>query len=164
MDNLHHQNKKHKMTQVGKISEINVEKSLVRVDVLGRITPWLPVLQMANSFKRHWIALRVDEQVLVLDGAFVIRGIFNADCKEPIGADYINEIIEYEDGTTIEYNTFDKTLAINSTGSVNVTAKSVNVRGTSGDVIIDGISLVNHTHPQNGGDHHGGGTNTSKPQ
>ena len=34
----------------------------------------------------------------------------------------------------------------------------------SGDVITDkGVSLNNHTHPQNSGNHFGGGTNTSPP-
>ena len=45
----------------------------------------------------------------------------------------------------------------------NVNVMSSNVNVTDGDVVADGVSLKEHTHPQNSGNHFGGGTNTSAP-
>lgn len=149
---------------VGKIIEIETGKSLARVDVLGRITPHLPVLQVANTFKRHWTPLCIDEQVVVIEDSFILRGLFNVNCKEPEGANDTTDIIEYEDGTRIEYDTSAKTMTINAVGTINVNAKIINVVGGAGDMVVSGISLVNHTHGQNNGSHYGGGVNTSKAQ
>ena len=46
--------------------------------------------------------------------------------------------------------------------NVNVMEGTVTVTG--GDVIADGISLKEHVHPQNSGNHFGGGTDTSPPK
>ena len=149
----------------GTITEVKAEgdTSLAIVNVLGRKTDWLPVLQQANSFKKHYTPIRVGEQVSVFINRFVIRGIFNLDCKEPDGANSYTEITEYEDGTRIEYNTQEKVLTVNAVDTINVFAKTANVYADTGDVLIDGVSLVNHTHPQNAGNHFGGSANTSKP-
>lgn len=40
---------------------------------------------------------------------------------------------------------------------------TINMTAPSGDIVVDGVSLVNHTHPQNDGNHFGGGTDTSSP-
>lgn len=147
----------------GKIKEIQTGKSLAKVDVCSRITEYLPVLQMANTFKKQWTPLRVNEQVLVFDDSFIIRSIYNKDLKEPTAANDWTDITLYEDGTRIEYNTQTKTMTINAAGTINANAKTINVVGDTGDVVVNGISLVNHIHPQNSGNHYGGGANTSKP-
>ncbi|MBW5289454.1 hypothetical protein [Abyssogena phaseoliformis symbiont] len=152
------------MTQVGKISQIkNNAQSTACADVCGRLTPFLPVLQIANSFKKHWTPLRAGEQVLVLDEAFVIRGIFCHDLSEPSGASADIDITEHEDGTCIEYSVASKTMTINAVNTVNVNVTIINVSGLGDDVVVNGISLVNHTHPKNSGNHFGGNANTSKP-
>ena len=46
---------------------------------------------------------------------------------------------------------------------LNINAETGTITIGSGDVIASSVSLVNHTHPQNSGNHFGGGTNTSKP-
>ncbi|ODS24173.1 hypothetical protein AB835_04655 [Candidatus Endobugula sertula] len=149
----------------GTIAEVKAEgdKSLAIVDVLGRKTDWLPVLQQANSFKKHYTPIRVGEQVSIFINRFVIRGIFNLDCKEPDGANSHTEITEYEDGTRVEYNTQEKVLPVNAVGMINVFAQTANIFAATGDVIIDGVSLVHHTHKQNAGDHHGGGVDCNPP-
>ena len=139
------------------------DKSLAIVNVLGRKTDWLPVLQQANSFKRKYTPIRTGEQVTVLINRYVLRSIFNVDCKEPEGANDHTEITEYEDGTRVMYDSQEKIMGIEAVGTINVFADTANVFANKGDVKIDGVSLVNHTHPQNSGDHFGGGTNTSKP-
>jgi len=138
-------------------------KSLAIVNVLGRETDWLPVLQQANSFKKSYTPIRVGEQVTVLVNRYVLRSTFNVDCKEPEGANDHTDITEYEDGTRIEYDTNSKALTVNAVGTINVYAKTANVFADEGDVKIDGVSLVHHTHPQNNGNDRGGDAITAKP-
>lgn len=159
------------LIEAGTVVEVDATKSLVKVDLLGVITTWLPMLQQANSFKRQFVSLRIGQQVVVLANRYVIGAIFNVDCKEPNGSNEHIDICVYEDGTRIEYNSKSKQLTINAVGEVsvnaskvNVSAKQINVTGGAGDVVVNGISLINHTHPQNSGNHFGGGANTSKPQ
>ena len=77
-----------------------------------------PVVSFANSFKKHWIPIRKDEQVLVVfpfgnaNKGFIVRGIFWKKLKEPKGADEKTEIIEYEDGARLEYSTKTSTLKV----------------------------------------------------
>jgi len=52
---------------------------------------------------------------------------------------------------------------IDAGANANLRADAINVIGGTGDVVVDGVSLVNHTHPQNAGNHFGGGTDTSSP-
>jgi len=133
------------------------------VNVLGRKTDWLPVLQQANSFKRKYTPIRTGEQVTVLINRYVLRSIFNVDCKEPEGANDHTEITEYEDGTRVMYDSQEKIMGIEAVGTINVFADTANVFANKGDVKIDGVSLVHHTHTQNAGDHFGGGVNCNPP-
>ncbi len=127
----------------GTVEEIDSDKSLVKVNMLGRITDWLPLLQQANSFKRKFVSVRKGQQVVVLANRYVIGSIFNVDCKEPDGANDHIDITDYEDGTRIEYDTESKTLKVNCVGDINVEcvnavvkAKTVNV--DSQDIKLNG--------------------------
>ncbi len=160
MNEIHEQH----LVQIATVIEVHPDHSLVKVSTLGKPSGWLPVLQQANRFKKQFIALRVDEQVMLLASRYVLRGIYHQNEKEPSGSGSHVDITEYEDGTRIEYSTQEQALTINAVGRIQVSAPEVHITGVSGDVVVDGISLVNHTHPQNAGNHFGGGTNTGKPQ
>lgn len=113
---------------VGTISEVVEAKALVRVTLLDRVTDFLPVLMFANSFKKHFIPPRVGEQVIVISpygeasSGFVIRGIFNRGCREPELANDTTEVIEFEDGTVVMYDTKAKHLFMNAVGDITIKA------------------------------------------
>lgn len=93
----------------------------------------------------------------------------------------------FEDGTVISYDKASHHLTADVKGSVDmlckddinvvtqqsatiqaidtatVTAQTVNINGVEGDINIDGVSFLQHTHPQNNGNDLGGGVNTSPP-
>ena len=129
------------IVQIGQVSATKNQdgKALARVVVhdVGedkRVTDFLPVLSLANSFFRVFFPIRVGEQVLVIslfgdaNKGFILRSIFNKSCKEPDGASDTRAVIEFEDGTVVYYDTKTKILDFNCTGDVNVkVGESVNV-------------------------------------
>lgn len=161
-------------------SKSNKGQSVVKVNLLGRLTEWLPVLQEADSFKRKYRPIRKGTQVIVLANRYVVGALFNQDCSEPDGANDHIDITEYEDGTRIKYDTKIKVLTVIAAGDVKiktkgnaeidagkeakVTAPLVNIDGDAGDVKIGGISHMYHTHPQKNGNHFGGDVSTGTPQ
>lgn len=122
----------------------------------------LPVATQANSFKRHFVPRRANEQVVVVgskDSGVIVGNIFNKDCPEPTGASDTCEVVEYENGGRITIDTasgmirfsgfkyvFDGDMTINGDLSVN-------------GAISDSIgTLTDHTHTgvQSGGSKTGG--------
>lgn len=116
------------IAQVGVISEVKEEQALARVTILDRVTDFLPVLMFGNTFSKHFKPQRVGEQVLVIspygetNDGFILRGIFNQDCKEPVLANATTEVLEYEDGTVILYDTKNKQLFVNAVGDITIKA------------------------------------------
>lgn len=128
---------------VGTISEVVEAKALVRVTLLDRVTDFLPVLMFANSFKKHFIPPRVGEQVIVVSpygeasSGFVIRGIFNRGCREPELANDTTEVIEFEDGTVVMYDTKAKHLFMNAVGDITIKAAGNIKLEAGGNIDID---------------------------
>ncbi len=128
---------------VGTISEVVEAKALVRVTLLDRVTDFLPVLMFANSFKKHFVPLRVGEQVIVISpygeasSGFVIRGIFNRGCREPELANDTTEVIEFEDGTVVMYDTKAKHLFMNAVGDITIKAAGNIKLEAGGNIDID---------------------------
>lgn len=141
------------LISVGTVTEVDASKSLAKVDILGRETDFLPVVQRANSFKREFIPVRVGEQVVVLcpdgdsDFGTILGSIFNQGCKEPSGSGQTIEITEYEDGTKVSYDVSAKELKIEATnkitiiasGDVDVTCANASVKAES--VAVDSSSI-----------------------
>lgn len=145
---------------VGTISETQSSKgkALARVKLLRRTTAFYPILSFSNSFKRHFIPARVGEQVLVIhpfgeaSEGFIIRGIFNKNRKEHDLANDHTEVIDFEDGTVITYDTEAKELKVNASDKITiicktatVTADTVDITATTtnnGDVTINGNLTV----------------------
>ena len=82
------------------------------------------------------------------EARFVITG--DANPPQPVQE---GETLIYGGGSTILLKT-NGDIEIRPAGDVKV---------IGGDVIADGVSLKSHTHPQNSGNHFGGGVNTSRP-
>ena len=150
-------------------------KALARVKILDRESDFLPVASISNSFKKHFIPIRVGEQCVVISpfgdasGGFILRSIFNKDCKEPSGVNDTTEVIEYEDGTVISYDTASKLLKIVCVENMvieakNITIKAENTNFIGGSVTHDGTTIdKTHAHTQTAGNHYGGGATTTPP-
>jgi len=163
------------IVQIGTVTESKSIDgySLARVNILGRVSDFLPFMQSANSFKRVASPVRVGEQVIILspygnaDGGVILGAIFNKNAKEPAGYSNEQEVCEYEDGTRISYNTQTKELKVDASDKILITcksatvnAKSVSITATtshSGDVSING-NLTLSGDFSNGGNITTGGT------
>jgi phage baseplate assembly protein V len=149
------------LIQFGTITDTKIEvgKMLARVKVDDdRVTDFFPVLSKTNSFTKKASPIRVGEQVVVLSPGgvgnvgVILGSIHNVDNKEPNGLSNKREVITYEDGTTIFYDSESKTLDINAVGLINIVCKEAKVKAETiyieststhkGDVTIDGNLLV----------------------
>ena len=93
-----------------------------------------------------------------LNEGWIIGAMYSGADTPPV-ADANVETAVFSDGTSVTMDTSSGTLSISSPGTVNIEAGTINIQG-AGDVVVNGISLVNHTH---GGVVPGGGS-TGKPQ
>ncbi len=132
------------IVSIGTVVEVVDGKALCVVDILGRKTPPLPMLQNANSFKRGYTPIRVGEQVVVLcsagdsDFGVVIGSIFNQECKESEGAGQDKEVTTYSDGTVVSYDVAQKRLSIDAVGDIVCKAGGNIKIEAKGGVDIDG--------------------------
>ena len=78
-------------------------------------------------------------------------GSFYSDADEPPVSNQDKRHVKFADGTTVEYDRSTSAMTVTCTGSLSITA-------ASGDVVVNGISLVNHIHPESIG------SVTGKPQ
>jgi len=133
-------------------------KSLARVKIGERETDFLPGLSLVNSFFKVYSPMRVGEQVVVISpfgeasSGFILRSIFNVLAKEPTWASDTTSGVEFEDGTTITYDTKAKELKVNASDKITIickaatiTADTVDITATTsntGDVTINGNLTV----------------------
>jgi len=167
------------LISIGTISETKSAqgKALARVKIFDRVTDFYPVVSFSNTFKRHFIPMRVNEQVLVFSvfgdasSGFIIRGIFNRSCKEPNGSSQTCEVMEYEDGTVISYDTAAKELKVNASDKITIICKAATVKAdtvdvtattsNTGDVTINGNLTVSNLITGKGGLAISGGSGAS---
>lgn len=121
-------------------------KALARVNIANRQSDFLPIVSFCNSYKRHFSPARIGEQVLVFcpqgenSVGFIIRGIFNEECKEPQGSD-TKEILTYEDGVSFSYDTSTSSLEINSPKTINIVCNHANIKAQTIKVDSPSIDL-----------------------
>ena len=102
--------------------------ALAKVKIDDRVTDFFPIASKSNSFKKHYIPVRVGEQVTVFcpfgeaNIGFILPSIFNKSSKEPNGASNTREVVTYEDGTTFFYDIKIKELNVNCVGDINIKA------------------------------------------
>jgi len=156
--------------QVGTVVEIDKSKALARVNILGRVTDFLPVKMIGNSFVKVFIPIRVNEQVLVFspfgnaNSGFIIPSIFNVNCKEPSGSNPDKAIIEFSGGVRIDSD--GSTVNVIAPVNVNVTAATATITAANtiitsetannGNVTINGNLTVNGNIAMNGAGGAGG--------
>ncbi len=126
-------------------------QSVVKVNILGLETQWLPVLQEANSFKRKVSPIPKGTQVVVLNNRYVIGAIFHNDSPEPEGATDSVEVTEYADGTRIRYDTKAKVFHIQAAGEITVKAdgdvkvNAPNIKLNDGTGVVTGAHICAFT-------------------
>lgn len=126
----------------GTVSETKSDEgyALARVKIDDRVTDFFPILSQSNTFKKHFIPIRVGEQVMVIcpygeaNIGLVLRSVFNKNSKEPTGSNNEREVITYEDGTTIFYDTKLKELNIEAVGMINITCKEATIKADTVDI------------------------------
>jgi len=102
-----------KQVDIATICDVKDGKKLVKVDLYGRVSDWIPYAGVANKFVKVWSPPAIGEQVIVLfpygdlNGGVVITSIFNEDCKEPIDANSQNFIISFANGTELKVENGD---------------------------------------------------------
>ena len=152
------------LIQVGTVVEIDESRALARVNILGRVTDFLPVKMIGNSFIKVFIPIRVNEQVLVVcpfgnaNSGFIVPSIFNVNCKEPSGSNPDTAIIEFAGGVRIDSD--GESVNVTAPVNVNVTAATATVTATNtiitsettnnGNVTINGNLAVNGNIAMNG--------------
>ena len=153
----------------GTVTKVDHEKARVKVESGGMITDWIPWLTARAGNDRNWHPPEEKEQVVLLsatgaaDQYVAIPALYQEAFKPPSTDEHVS-VTQYQDGAMVSYDRKAHKMKINlpdEKAEIRIIAKG-NIH-VEGDVIADGISLIHHTHPQNGGDHYGGGTNTGKP-
>ena len=121
--------------------------ALARVKIDDRVTDFFPIASKSNSFKKHYIPVRVGEQVTVFcpfgeaNIGFILPSIFNKGSKEPTGASDTREVVTYEDGTTFFYDTKIKELNVNCVGDVKIKAGgNINIEA-SGNFAVNAAKI-----------------------
>lgn len=169
------------MIQYGLITEFRYttlgsgKKLEVKVSVDDRVTNWLPVKTQASSFLTVHTPIRIGDQVIVFnpfgnnEDGFVDRNLTYKNISLPQEADENTYISLFEDGTVFTHNTKTKKIDLKTTCDltldVNIlTIKAKHTKFVGGMISHDGVDISKtHNHPQNSGNHYGGGTNTSAP-
>jgi phage baseplate assembly protein V len=176
---------------LGLIHDVDHENQKVKVVVGDNFTNWLPWPADVGANYTRWRPLQVGTQVAMAstDGDFnngvIVQTLYTENLPAPSSNPKL-DLIQFNDGTTISYNSDNKTLlidsvgiiSINATGNISVSsdadmtikaagqltleASQIDIKGpvtqTRGDMTSDGISAQSHDHGgvKAGGDKSGG--------
>jgi len=130
------------LIQAGAVVEASANRALVKVNVLGAVSDWLPIMMQANSFKKHWVGLRVGMQVVVLANRYVLGSIYHNACPETLGASDATDIQDYDDGTSIIYDSKAHHLDVKLAAGATLSVQSTGGINFKGDVNLDGALAV----------------------
>ncbi len=112
---------------LGTIAEADPSSARVRVNINGRVTAWLPIpAEIGRNFRR-WRPLRVGTQVLVAcpsgDPAnAIIVQILYSDALPPPATSESVDLILWNDGTRVEYDSAAKRVTVHSAGDMTLSA------------------------------------------
>lgn len=142
------------LIRIGRVSAVDPARATARVvfEAQEVVSYDLPVIQRQTLRNKDYYLPDVGEYVVCIflptgnaDG-FILGSIYTDDDQLPASSQD-KRVVQFEDGTRIEYDRASHTLTINAVGPVNIVAAgNVNV---TGDVIADGISLKTHVHLEN---------------
>ena len=135
------------IVQIGTVTEVKSADglALARVNILGRVTDFLPVFMWANDFVKVWMPIRVGQQVAVLspfgnaNSGIILPSVYNKSCKEPSGASDENVVIDFSKGVKIICD--GENINIDVPNDVNITCTNANVKASSVKVDSPSIDL-----------------------
>jgi phage baseplate assembly protein V len=140
--------------RVGVVSSVNPAAATARVTFADRddmVSKELHIgVQGAHGTKHYWVP-HVGEQVLCafnpndrnLGEGYILLSLYNTQDTPPGGSSSVR-MIQFDDGTIVKND--GGAITVEATGSVTIKAPSITIQGGSGDIVVDGVSLVNHTH------------------
>lgn len=138
--------------RIGIVSSIDEKKCTARVLFEDRdetVSHDLRILKPQTMKTKYYGMLDEKEQVFCCfmpngqETGVIIGALYNEEDTVPI-ADRNTKGIWFEDGSFTKYSHETHTLTLHVKGPINIIADgNVNV---TGDVIANGISLINHTH------------------
>lgn len=138
------------MIRVGKVVEVDDKNAKVRVqieDADAVITYWLPVVHQKTQHDKHYWLPDIGELVVCgfyeddWDTGFVLGSIYN-DKDKPPSQTRDKFVIEFKDGTRIEYDRTSHNLKIHVTGKVEIKATEVVVTGETVSLTASSISAT----------------------
>lgn len=131
------------LASYGTIAAVDHAKGLVRVDVNGRMSGWLPQPQSIGNNYRAFSPLRIGQQVVLAcpsgDPANgVIVQSLNSDALPPPGDAGDVDRMVFNDGTVIGYDSGAKdfTIDVNPAGSANVRVGQASVVTTKDEIAL----------------------------
>jgi len=125
--------------QIGTISEVYTKQRpndhddyalFAKVDIMGRVTDFFPLMAQQGSFKKHYCPPQIGEQVMVLcpfgnaNVGYILRGVFHSD-GEPIThteKDRTTEYVKYKDGTKTEISLKNKKIKLETPNDIEIDA------------------------------------------
>jgi phage baseplate assembly protein V len=159
------------LMMVGLIHDVDHPNKQLKVIVGELITGWLPLTACIGRNFNGWTPLRVGTQVLICcpDGnpsnAIITQMLYTTDLDAP-ATDPALDLLQFDDGTKLSYNSESHTLTIDSQGPVYINttgdisiksagtmtldASKIVIKGpveqTGGDMTSDGVSAQGHIH------------------
>lgn len=130
------------LINIGTIADVDEEKALVRVEIGGITTDWLPWLVARASHDRAWHAYEVGEQVLVLSpsgetSAGVVLGSIPQDAHPPAANSKEVTRYQWKDGAYQEYNRETHHYSLDVPNGGNIT---LHIGDTT--LMLDGTSIA----------------------
>ncbi|AXO13774.1 phage baseplate assembly protein V [Thalassospira indica] len=138
---------------IGTIVDVDHENARAKVSINdGKPGRWIPVPGSVGQNYRGTNHLRKGTQVLVASPSGdpangVILQVFYSDGLPSVSSDGAVDMVQWNDGTTVTYNTSNKRLELHSSGDLVVSADGAIGIQCQGDLWLDGA----HIHAQEGG-------------
>ncbi len=130
---------------IGEISETDHALGRCKVAIGGMVTNWLSVPQNIGRNYTQNNPVRIGSQVLLasvsgeLSQAIIIAMLPSEELPPPSSEPHI-DIIQFNDGTVLSYNSDSNQLDINAVNKINISCKNALVTAT-GNVAVDASSI-----------------------
>lgn len=124
---------------LGTIAEVDHGRARVKLDIAGRTTGWLPSPCEIGANFRRWRPLRVGTQVLAAcpsgnpANAIIVQVLYTDALPSPATRGDL-DIVAFDDGTVVSYDSGARLLAAETPGDIAVSAGG-NVTANAGEDI-----------------------------
>lgn len=147
---------------------VEVKGAFIKVNILGAISDFIPLLQGYNSFKTSYTPPQIGQQVLVLrleNFTIALGDIPNNQSLENINTQ--EDSIVYSDGTKITYNPKTSTLQVESNATLVIQCETATIQADTTTIqsqtaTIQAEDVVINSNNINLGNKGGGGIVTTE--